>query len=599
MDGNFQPGFLCYGVPVGTDLYVTHMLEQKVEELAAKAQQSCKVLGTERQALWTTLRQSLSQTLDYWMSLVHPTQIEAAANRMDEVLWSVLEVAVGSHIPRGEEVLGYEHCPQPPVHGLGNMSFQSWVAHLPHKQGGLGIRRQVDISPVAYIGALEQTLPSFHDICPPLRHLLGTEEHGEDRRWEPLIASGCRTGRELVRAWDILQREARESAGYLGQEVPSILDTAVEAVGLGSVDGSTRRVITQEREKMRAAVLRKALTDYPDPSAKPVIAWRNRDKLTTAFLQELPGPHSSLSSPQFGEAMCLVLVIPSLCCRDRVGMKIGRRRVDPYGEEVVNENVAGGGFTRRHDRVKTELASMAIYCGLNSTVEPYGLFGSLLPQQPLNRLQYRQSKVVLRPDLLLHLPSNTSGVNERRIADVKTVSLGGRSFYKPGMDGEKAVEIRAKHIQNEYDNKAKKMDAELGHGDGQGPALRRLRELGSVVDLCFGGYAEASTGVWRLLDHMATARLAKQGLARGMPGSASELATITSRLRRRLSRAVMEANVSMLLERMSQIGDGAVSAGRRRQWVMVEERRAECDRSAQWLARVRGTDLRRRGQFLE
>ena len=100
MDGNFQPGFLCYGVPVGTDLYVTHMLEQKVEELAAKAQQSCKVLGTERQALWTTLRQSLSQTLDYWMSLVHPTQIEAAANRMDEVLWSVLEVAVGSHIPR-------------------------------------------------------------------------------------------------------------------------------------------------------------------------------------------------------------------------------------------------------------------------------------------------------------------------------------------------------------------------------------------------------------------------------------------------------------------------------------------------------------------
>ena len=168
----------------------------------------------------------------------------------------------------------------------------------------------------------------------------------------------------------------------------------------------------------------------------------------------------------------------------------------------------------RNDRVKTELASMAIYCGLNSTVEPYGLFGSLLPQQPLNRLQYRQSKVVLRPDLLLHLPSNTSGVNERRIADVKTVSLGGRSFYKPGMDGEKAVEIRAKHIQNEYDNKAKKMDAELGHGDGQGPALRRLRELGSVVDLCFGGYAEASTSVWRLLNHMATARLAKQGLAR-------------------------------------------------------------------------------------
>ena len=62
---------------------------------------------------------------------------------------------------------------------------------------------------------------------------------------------------------------------------------------------------------------------------------------------------------------------------------------------------------------------------------------------------------------------------------------------------------------------------------------------------------------------------------------------------------MMQANVSMLLERMSQVGDGAESAGRRREWARVEERRAECDRSAQWLSRVRGTDLRRRGQFLE
>ena len=176
---------------------------------------------------------------------------------------------------------------------------------------------------------------------------------------------------------------------------------------------------------------------------------------------------------------------------------------------------------------------MAVYCGLNSTVEPYGLFGSLLLQRPLNRLQYRQNKVVLRPDLLLHLPSPT-GQMERRIADVKTVSLGGRSFYRRGMDGEKAVTVRAKRIQKEYENKAKKMDVELGQMDGQGPALRRLRELGTVIDLCFGGYGEASGGEWQLLDHMANARLAKQGLARGRPGSEKELGIITSSLRRRL-----------------------------------------------------------------
>ena len=56
------------------------------------------------------------------------------------------------------------------------------------------------------------------------------------------------------------------------------------------------------------------------------------------------------------------------------------------------------------------------------------------------------------------------------------------------------------------------MDEELGHRDGVGPATRRLREFNGgdgsgVIDLVFGGYGEASDGVWSLLDHMATSRL--------------------------------------------------------------------------------------------
>ena len=30
-------------------------------------------------------------------------------------------------------------------------------------------------------------------------------------RWQPLIDSGCRTGTELVRAWQVLQTEVLES----------------------------------------------------------------------------------------------------------------------------------------------------------------------------------------------------------------------------------------------------------------------------------------------------------------------------------------------------------------------------------------------------
>ena len=139
--------------------------------------------------------------------------------------------------------------------------------------------------------------------------------------------------------------------------MPYLLTSEVEGVGLGSEDGSTRKLVTDEREKLRAAVLKKALEDYPNQAARSVIAWKQRDKLCTAFLVALPGPHTSLSSPQFGEALCVILCMPSLCCRDRVGLKVGDRRVDAYGEQVVNATMEGGGFTRRHDTIKLELNS--------------------------------------------------------------------------------------------------------------------------------------------------------------------------------------------------------------------------------------------------
>ena len=67
VNGVFEPGFVCYGVPVGTDNYVHHMMNMKVEEVALGANNSCNVLGEEKQALWTVLRLSNSHQLDYWL----------------------------------------------------------------------------------------------------------------------------------------------------------------------------------------------------------------------------------------------------------------------------------------------------------------------------------------------------------------------------------------------------------------------------------------------------------------------------------------------------------------------------------------------------
>ena len=63
INGKWEPGFICYGVPIGSDKYVLHMLNLKMEEIEREAEQVLTVLEEEKQALWTTLRSSLSHKL--------------------------------------------------------------------------------------------------------------------------------------------------------------------------------------------------------------------------------------------------------------------------------------------------------------------------------------------------------------------------------------------------------------------------------------------------------------------------------------------------------------------------------------------------------
>ena len=97
--GSFHPGMICYGVPIGSDEYVKHMLDVKVSELETQAHTMCELLGQEKQALWSVLRSSLSSKLDYWLTLCYPSDIMEAAKRMDQVIQSVLEKLIDSDIP--------------------------------------------------------------------------------------------------------------------------------------------------------------------------------------------------------------------------------------------------------------------------------------------------------------------------------------------------------------------------------------------------------------------------------------------------------------------------------------------------------------------
>ena len=63
-----------------------------------------------------------------------------------------------------------------------------------------------------------------------------------------MLESGCRTGVELANAWKSVQSDARGLVEFLGQELNGTLATEVLGVGEGSVTGSTRKKVVEQRE---------------------------------------------------------------------------------------------------------------------------------------------------------------------------------------------------------------------------------------------------------------------------------------------------------------------------------------------------------------
>ena len=140
VDGHFQPGFMCYGIPIGTPGYVKHQLSLKVQEVAREVQEIVKVLEGEGQAMWTIARSSTATKLDYQLSLRYPSDIREAAIDMDNLLSSMLNSAAGLNVPMVNEGRGVEHCPDPGISRLAGKSYQNWMIRTPVRLGGMGLR---------------------------------------------------------------------------------------------------------------------------------------------------------------------------------------------------------------------------------------------------------------------------------------------------------------------------------------------------------------------------------------------------------------------------------------------------------------------------
>ena len=205
--------------------------------------------------------------------------------------------------------------------------------------------------------------------------------------------------------WEGMVQEAREGLDYVGRQLEEgPFSVPVAGVGEGSTTGATRKLLVRAREELRLEVMERAISLHPHQRGVGVFSWKERDKLSSAFLLSTPSPKYGLSSPIMAEALATMLCLPSRVCADRVGEKVGGSKVDKFGVRIILENLPGGHWTDRHNAMEQEVAALCAYAGLPAEREPFGLFGHLLPQQALTRLQQHQRSQVLRPDLRMDIP---------------------------------------------------------------------------------------------------------------------------------------------------------------------------------------------------
>ena len=79
---------MCYGIPLGSNEYISHQLQEKAQEIAEDAERTVEVLSGDRQALWSVLRLAIMTRFEYFCQLSPPSLSEPVAAWLDERLWA-------------------------------------------------------------------------------------------------------------------------------------------------------------------------------------------------------------------------------------------------------------------------------------------------------------------------------------------------------------------------------------------------------------------------------------------------------------------------------------------------------------------------------
>jgi hypothetical protein len=253
---------------------------------------------------------------------------------------------------------------------------------------------------------------------------------------------------------------------------------------------------------------------------------------------------------------------------------------------------------------------MLDWSGMVASCEVTGIWSPLLPRDNEEREEVQKARQVLIPDFRVELPATTSlstagralapGQTETRLAELKFYC--GRSHYKPGVRQrtfQRAVDARAEEIRKEYTGAADLMDGHLGDEVGMGRCRRKLDQFGELISVVVGTFNEVSTDTLVLLEAMAASRVTKLTRATGQQKGRFEVdnGQAQGQLRRWLSTASLRASMACMLDRVHQIGEGAALISKRREETLALEERMEREREAQWVAKIRGRNILRKGHI--
>ena len=140
-------------------------------------------------------------------------------------------------------------------------------------------------------------------------------------------------------------------------------------------------------EKNKSLLLSKALELHRPKRDRHAWAWRQRDKLSTAWLLALPGGGDNLTNEEFTTAAATNLCLPPPMCGGRVGEIIrGRVTVDKHGDNIQSTVLPGDHWRKRHDELKVLLYKLCMWAGLPVDMEVFNLFSRFIPQEGLARI---------------------------------------------------------------------------------------------------------------------------------------------------------------------------------------------------------------------